>query len=138
MRTTDLGLAAGDALLRRTREELRRRHGYRRGGAGRPARMGVPCVVSLEAPAYPWQDGTCRPVPEPGASLALDCASGFGTAAFGTGAMGLAAAAEAVRLLLAAPALPEEAAHGRIHLVDELGERDVPQLGERGVGPGQG
>jgi tRNA A37 threonylcarbamoyladenosine dehydratase len=36
-------------------------------------------------------------VPEPGGSLALDCASGFGTATFVTGAFGFAAAGEVVR-----------------------------------------
>ena len=36
---------------------------------------------------------------EPDSNLKLDCATGFGTAAFVTGAFGLAAAGEVVRLI---------------------------------------
>ncbi len=135
VRAVDLGLAAGDPLLRRTRQELRRRHGYPRGGAGRPAPLGVRCITSLEAPVYPWRDGTCRATPEPDAPLALDCASGFGTAAFGTGAMGLAAAAEAVRLLLERPPpSAEDARGGRVDVGGEQLDGDAAERGERGVG----
>ena len=46
----------------------------------------------------PWSNGTCATEPEPGGeSLTLDCASGFGTATFVTGAFGFAAAGEVVR-----------------------------------------
>jgi tRNA A37 threonylcarbamoyladenosine dehydratase len=48
---------------------------------------------------YPWADGTCAPEPEPDSSLKLDCATGFGTATFVTGAFGFAAAGEVVRCL---------------------------------------
>ena len=57
------------------------------------------CVYSTEKPVFPWANGTCATEPEPGSNLKLDCASGFGTGVFVTGAFGLAAAGEAVRLI---------------------------------------
>jgi tRNA A37 threonylcarbamoyladenosine dehydratase len=102
VRIGDLGLVEGDPLLRRVRRELRRTHGFARASNDRPVRMDVTCVWSPEPPLHPWSDGTCRTDREPGAPLALDCTSGFGTAAFTTGAFGLAAAAEAVRVLTSA------------------------------------
>jgi tRNA threonylcarbamoyladenosine dehydratase len=50
---------------------------------------------------FPWADGTCQKDPEPGTDLRLDCESGFGTAVFVSGAFGLAAASEAVRMIVA-------------------------------------
>jgi tRNA A37 threonylcarbamoyladenosine dehydratase len=97
VRCADLALAGGDDLLRQVRRQLRREHGLPAGGAP----FGVPCVYSTEAPVYPWADGICRRQPEPGASLQMDCASGFGAATFVTGTFGFAAAGEVVRLLAA-------------------------------------
>ncbi len=99
IRAGDLGEAQGDELLRLVRRKLRRDHGFA-GGEGN--RYGIPCVWSSEKPVYPWADGRCSTEPEPGTSLKLDCASGFGTAAFVTGAFGLAVAGEVVRHLAAA------------------------------------
>jgi tRNA A37 threonylcarbamoyladenosine dehydratase len=79
------------------RKKLRRDHGFA-GGEGN--RYGVRCVWSAEKPVFPWADGTCAATPEPGGNLRLDCATGFGTAVFVTGAFGLVAAQEAVNLLL--------------------------------------
>ena len=104
VRVGDLGLVAGDMLLRKVRRELRSNHGFPLARGGKPSPIGVTCVYSTETPVYPWSDGTCRAAPEPGTPLALDCAAGFGTASFGTGAFGLAAAAEAVRVLTAGAA----------------------------------
>jgi len=56
----------------------------------------VRCVFSPEQPVYPWSTGVCASQPEPGGSLTLDCATGFGTATFVTGAFGFAAAGEVV------------------------------------------
>lgn len=97
IRTGDLGEAWGDELLRLVRKKLRRDHGFA-GGEGR--RYGIRCVFSGEHPVYPWADGTCGTEPEPGGNLKLDCASGFGTAVYVTGAFGLVAAQEAVGLIL--------------------------------------
>jgi tRNA threonylcarbamoyladenosine dehydratase len=99
IRISDLGEAWGDNLLRLVRQKLRREHGW---AAGEGHRYGVRCVFSPEHPVYPWSNGTCSADPEPGTNLKLDCASGFGTAVFVTAAFGLAAAQEAIRLVLAA------------------------------------
>lgn len=94
VRVGDLGESQGDELLRLVRKKLRRDHGF---ATGEGNRYGVPCVYSNEKPIYPWANGTCSTEPEPGTSLKLDCASGFGTASFITGGFGFAAAGEIVR-----------------------------------------
>jgi tRNA A37 threonylcarbamoyladenosine dehydratase len=97
IRAADLGEAMNDELLRLVRKKLRRDHGFARGEGNL---YGVRCVYSAEKPVFPWADGTCQAEPEPGSNLKLDCASGFGTAVFVTGAFGLAAAGEAVNLIV--------------------------------------
>lgn len=87
IRRDDLARAVGDPLLASLRRTLRGQHGFPRSRV----RMGVRCVYSDE-PFLP---------PAAGEPRALDCATGLGTAAFVTGAFGLACAAEAVDLLLA-------------------------------------
>ena len=98
IRAGDIG-EAGDELLRQVRKRLRRDHNFSSGAHRGITRMGVPCVWSTEPPIFPWADGTCAASPEPGSNLKLDCESGFGTAVFVTGVMGLAAAGEAVRAI---------------------------------------
>jgi tRNA threonylcarbamoyladenosine dehydratase len=105
LRVGDLGESNGDDLLRLVRKKLRRDHGFARGEHNR---YGIRCVYSAEHPVYPWGDGTCGTEPEPGSNLRLDCASGFGTGVFVTGAFGLALAGEVVKLIAAGtPAAPE-------------------------------
>ena len=94
VRVADLARTVHDELLRQVRRKLRREMGFPRETGGN---FGVPCVYSPEKPVYPWKDGTCSAEPEPGSSLALDCASGFGAATFVTGTFGFAAAGEVVR-----------------------------------------
>lgn len=94
IRVDDLGGAHGDDLLKLVRRKLRRDHGFAKGEGNH---YGVPAVSSQENPVYPWANGTCSTEPEEGTSLRLDCASGFGTAVFITGAFGFAAAGEVVR-----------------------------------------
>jgi tRNA threonylcarbamoyladenosine dehydratase len=96
IRAADLGEAMTDDLLRLVRKKLRRDHGWARGEGNV---YGVRCVYSAEKPVFPWADGSCSTEPEPGGNLRLDCESGFGTAVFVTGAFGLAAAGEIVRLI---------------------------------------
>lgn len=98
IRLADLGASGSDRLLRQLRRRLREEHGFP-GGNG--VHFGIPCVFSAEAPVYPWANGEACATPEPGSSLALDCASGFGTAVFATAAFGLAAAGAVVRHLAA-------------------------------------
>jgi tRNA A37 threonylcarbamoyladenosine dehydratase len=90
----DLGGSHGDELLRQVRKKLRRDHGFAKGEGNR---YGIPCVSTQEQPVFPWADGTCSSEPEEGSNLRLDCATGFGTAVFITGAFGFAAAGEIVR-----------------------------------------
>jgi tRNA A37 threonylcarbamoyladenosine dehydratase len=89
VRVSDLAHSVQDELLRQVRRKLRRDCGFPREP---DAPFGVDCVYSPEKPHFPWADGTCSTEPEPGASLKLDCASGFGTATHITAAFGLAAA----------------------------------------------
>ncbi len=96
VRVSDLAHSVQDELLRQVRRKLRRECGFPRGVR---ADFGVPCVFSSELPVYPWANGACAPEPEPDSSLKLDCATGFGTATFVTGAFGFAAAGEVVRRL---------------------------------------
>lgn len=104
----DIGEASDD-LLRMVRKKLRRDHGFASGAHRGITRMGLRCVWSSEAPVYPWADGTCAAEPEPGSNLRLDCASGFGTAAYVTGVFGLVAAGEVVRTLAQAGLAAEPA-----------------------------
>ena len=103
LRAGDLGESTTDDLLRQVRKKLRRVHGWSRGEGHH---YGVRCVYSTEKPVFPWANGTCSTEQEPGTHLKLDCASGFGTAVFVTGAFGLAAAGEAVRLIARADKRP--------------------------------
>lgn len=99
IRIGDLGEAENDLLLRQVRKKLRRDFGFSPGTQRGRMCFEVRCVWSGERPVFPWADGTCAASPEPGSDLALDCESGFGTAVFVTGAFGLAAAGEVVRLI---------------------------------------
>jgi tRNA A37 threonylcarbamoyladenosine dehydratase len=96
VRVADLAHSEQDELLRQVRRKLRRDCGFPR---DLQQDFGVACVYSPEKPVFPWADGSCSTEPEPGSSLQLDCASGFGTATHITGAFGLAAAGEVVRCL---------------------------------------
>ncbi len=97
LRLGDLGESGGDDLLRQVRKTLRKEHGFP-GGEGH--RYGIRAVWSTETPVYPWADGSCAAAPEPGSATRLDCAGGLGAAMWVTAAFGLAAAQEAVRLVI--------------------------------------
>lgn len=97
LRVGDLGESGGDDLLRQVRKTLRREHGFP-GGEGH--RYGIRTVWSTEVPVYPWADGSCAAVPEPGSGTRLDCSAGLGAAVWVTAAFGFAAAQEAVRVIL--------------------------------------
>ena len=94
IRVSDFGDSHGDELLRQVRKKLRRDYGFAKGEGNH---YGIPCVSTQEQPVFPWADGTCAAEPEEGSNLRLDCATGFGTAVFITGAFGFAAASEVVR-----------------------------------------
>ena len=94
IRVGDLGSTSGDMLLRLVRKKLRRSHGWT---PGKGHTMGVAAVYSSEPQLFPWSNGDVCSTAEPGSNLHMDCASGFGSACFVTGAFGFAAAGEIVR-----------------------------------------
>jgi tRNA A37 threonylcarbamoyladenosine dehydratase len=94
VRVRDLAHTEQDELLRQVRRKLRRDYGFPRGEC---VEFGIPAIYSPEKPVFPWADGTCSAEAEPGSSLTLDCATGFGTATAVTGAFGFAVAGEIVR-----------------------------------------
>jgi tRNA A37 threonylcarbamoyladenosine dehydratase len=106
VRVRDLAHTEQDELLRQVRRKLRREYAFTVGTHSAPPSaqqpFGIPAVFSPEKPVFPWSDGSCSVEPEPGGSLTLDCASGFGTATHVTGAFGFAAAGEVIRRLVAA------------------------------------
>jgi len=93
VKIADLGQSGGDQLLKMVRRTLRSEYGFASGAQF----YGIPCVFSSEKQVYPWADGQVCEAQEPGSSLRLDCASGFGTATFMTGTFGFLAAGEVVR-----------------------------------------
>lgn len=101
----DLSQATNDPLLARIRHELRRHHGYPRGGQSggkalkRVPRMGIR-VLWLNQPARPPLDDEGCAID--GSPQGLSCA-GYGSLITVTAAMGLAAAHEALQLILASP-----------------------------------
>lgn len=91
----DLADVEGDALLKFVRKELRSRHGFPKGNSGK--KMGVPVVFSRE-PSKPPETIAGAAFPE-----MLSPAGGKprpGTAAFVTGAFGLALAQHVVEKLI--------------------------------------
>lgn len=99
LRVCDLAEASHDALLAQLRKTLRRQHGFP--GAGMAS--GVACVHSTEAPRRPEDAGCPTPDLGPGTGegpLKLGCEWGYGSAAFVTGAFGLAAAGWMIRRLI--------------------------------------
>jgi tRNA A37 threonylcarbamoyladenosine dehydratase len=95
VRCCDLGSTVSDVLLRQVRRELRKTYGWAN-GAGHE--YGVAAVYSAEPQMFPQHDGTvCAVKPGGDENLRMDCASGYGSASFVTGAFGFAAAAEVVR-----------------------------------------
>jgi tRNA A37 threonylcarbamoyladenosine dehydratase len=95
VRVTDLALTSHDRLLQKVREKLRKDFGFPRGETA----FGIAAVFSPEPPVFPARDGTVCAQRESGegASLTLNCDSGFGTATFVTGTFGFAAAGHVVQ-----------------------------------------
>jgi tRNA A37 threonylcarbamoyladenosine dehydratase len=97
IRTGDLSDSTQDNLLKRLKKKLRVSHDFPRQGP-----MGLQSVYSIERAVYPTDEGgTCFKKDLKDKSQAkLDCATGMGTASFGTGSFGFAAAKVAIDLLL--------------------------------------
>lgn len=88
IRMDDLNRTSGDRLLRAVRTELRANHRFP--GPGKKKHH-VLAVYSDEPQTFPWSDGTCRSVAQPGESLRMDCASGYGAATHVTAAFAMVA-----------------------------------------------
>ena len=102
IRTDDLAYATNDMLLKQLRKKLRRDYDFPEEITKAP--FGFRAAFCDEKTVFPWADGTVCGTPEPGSDLRLNCESGFGTATFITGAVGFAAAAEAVKVITGVPA----------------------------------
>jgi tRNA A37 threonylcarbamoyladenosine dehydratase len=97
IRTADLARTTHDGLLANVRQLLRAEYGFPR---DQRQSFGVNCVYSPETQVFPARDGSVCEEREPGSTLRLDCRSGYGTAAFVTGAFGFAATAQVVKRIL--------------------------------------
>ncbi len=92
IRVADLAQTSHDRLLQKVREQLRKEFSFPRDGK----KFGIDCVFSAEPQVFPQCDGSIGTTREEGTDLRLNCASGFGSATFVTGAFGFAAAGVAV------------------------------------------
>jgi len=89
----DLSETIQDPLLAKVRAQLRRDHGFPRGGK----KFGVSAVFSSEPLRYPAVDSTCA---VPAGPAGLNCA-GFGSSVCVTSVFGMVAAARAIDLVVA-------------------------------------
>lgn len=107
LQVADLALSRNDRLLVQVRALLRKEHGFPREGP-----FGVDCVFSAEPAVLPRRGASGCAAELGGGSLRLDCANGYGTACFVTGAFGFAAAGHIVRQLAGQPQPPPPAQRG--------------------------
>lgn len=98
LRVNDLAFTTNDRLLRMVRRHLRQNYDYPREQEHIP--INVRAVYAAENAVFPGPNGEICQVNHKLSTARLDCEEGMGTAAFMTGAFGLAAAGEAVRLVL--------------------------------------
>jgi tRNA A37 threonylcarbamoyladenosine dehydratase/adenine C2-methylase RlmN of 23S rRNA A2503 and tRNA A37 len=84
---TDMSVSSNDRLLARLRKKLRQEFDFPGENAGP---FGVLAVWSRERAVYPTPDG-CTTFTPPGWAKNMDCAEGFGSASFVTGAFAFAA-----------------------------------------------
>ena len=91
IKIADLSRTEGDALLAKTRKELRRNHGFSR---NIKRRFDIPCVYSIESQRYPTKDdGISTTKSECSSISGLNCANGFGSLSAVTASFGMIAAA---------------------------------------------
>ena len=111
LRVGDLKESTHDGLLRCCKRRLRDAHGW----PGAEKRWGIPCVWSRERPVYPTSCGSVSlkgPDLKGGPMRRLDCAQGFGSATFVTGAFGFAVTARLLNGLLGVDPLPTPLMNG--------------------------
>ena len=99
IRLSDLTRAEGDALLAKTRKQLRKRHGF---SCNAKRRFGVPCVYSRETQRYPTDTNEISMAKsECSARGGLNCATGFGSASSVTASFAMIAAAHVLNKIAA-------------------------------------
>lgn len=94
VRVDDLSQTTQDPLLAKVRALLRREYGFSREGK---KKFAVPAVYSTEALRYPAPNTSCST--EPTGPLGLNCA-GFGSSVCVTSVFGMAAAAQALKVIV--------------------------------------
>jgi tRNA threonylcarbamoyladenosine dehydratase len=99
LRISDIAFTTHDRLLGQIRRILRSSFGFPKDPK---TAFGIQCVYSVEPPVFPQPDGTVCASRGRATGLRMNCNSGYGSAAFVTGAFGFAGAAEVVRLLTTA------------------------------------
>lgn len=97
----DLAEVEGDALLKTVRRELRSHFGFPKGNSGK--KIGVPVVFSREMPAFPRAKETASDAAFPQMISPAGGKPRAGTAAFVTGAFGLALAQFVIDFLIQSP-----------------------------------
>ncbi len=91
IKVADLSRAEGDALLAKTRKELRQNHGFPR---NLKRRFDIACVYSTESQRFPTADNEISRTKSECTSVGgLNCANGFGSLSAVTATFGLVAAA---------------------------------------------
>ena len=96
VRVTDMSESSNDKLLARLRKKLRQEFSFPKETEGD---FGVWAVWSHERAVYPTSDG-CLTYKPPGMAKNMDCAEGFGSASFVTGAFAFAATSLVIRQLI--------------------------------------
>ena len=91
IKIADLSRAEGDALLAKTRKELRQNHGFPR---NLKRRFDIACVYSTESQRFPTSDNRISTTKSECTSIGgLNCANGFGSLSAVTASFGMIAAA---------------------------------------------
>ena len=91
IKVADLSRAEGDALLSRTRKELRQNHGFPR---NLKRRFDIACVYSTETQRFPTSDHEISTTKSECSTIGgLNCANGFGSLSAVTASFGMVAAA---------------------------------------------
>jgi tRNA A37 threonylcarbamoyladenosine dehydratase len=93
IQVTDMSISSNDRLLARLRKKLRQDFAFPGENAGE---FGVWAVWSRERAVYPTPDG-CVTFKPPGMAKNMDCAEGFGSVSFVTGAFAFAASSLVIR-----------------------------------------
>ncbi len=97
IRVADLTKTFQDPLAKKVKEYLRYRYNFSK---NTKRRFAVECVFSEEAARYPQPDGSvCDKKPGEGASMKMDCSSGFGAATMITATFGFVAVSRIIEKL---------------------------------------